>query len=95
MIPPHQCGINEHIYNSDDICITCGNEREAHTSFDVDMATHNKEGVVDLNKLASFPCPSVGRSGSMCVFASMKDIENKKGLRCKSEACQIRIPLET
>ncbi len=37
MLPPQKCGINAHIYNSDNICINCGEERESHTSFDADV----------------------------------------------------------
>ncbi len=47
------------------------------------------------SELVMFPCPSFSKAGLMCVFASMQDIENKKGLRCRSEACKIRLPLET
>lgn len=45
-------------------------------------------------ELVMFLCPSFSKAGLMCIFSSMRDLDSKKGLRCKSKACEIRIPLE-
>ena len=47
---------------------------------------------MNMDMLVMFKCPSFSKAGLMCVFASMKDVDSKKGLRCRDKACEIRLP---
>ncbi len=60
------------------------------------MVDTNNEVRLDMDLLIMFKCPShaTKNKGMFCIFASMIDLELKKGLRCKSLACEIRIPKE-
>lgn len=42
--------------------------------------------------LVAFSCPSYSKAGLMCCFASMREV--KTGLRYRSKACDIRLPLD-
>ncbi len=57
------------------------------------MVDCNNKVEMDMDMLVMFKCPSFEKAGLMCVFSSMKDnVEPKKGLRCRSQACAIRLP---
>ncbi len=51
------------------------------------------EEKVNEGRLVEFPCPAFSNAGLHCTFASMKEVKEKTGLRCKNKACQIRVPL--
>jgi hypothetical protein len=44
--------------------------------------------------LVAFSCPSHSKAGLACCFASHNDIFDNRGLRCRSKACDIRLPLD-
>ncbi len=60
------------------------------------MVDTNNEVKLDMNLLIMFKCPAHAADGKrkFCIFGSMRDFESKKGLKCKSLACEIRIPKE-
>ncbi len=47
---------------------------------------------MNMDMLIMFKCPAHSGKGLLCVFSSMKDIDAKKGLRCRDTACKIRLP---
>ncbi len=56
------------------------------------MVDTDNEVKLDLDLLVMFRCPAYAKEGLLCIFSSMRDIEKKTGLKCKSLPCKIRIP---
>ncbi len=51
---------------------------------------------LNMDLLIMFKCPShtAENTGLFCIFSSMRDLEKLTGLKCKTQACEIRIPKE-
>ncbi len=58
------------------------------------MVDTTNEVKLDMNLLIMFKCPAhaVENKGKFCIFGSMRDFKSKQGLKCKSLACEIKIP---